>query len=221
MRTYNKKYHVADILGPIMIGPSSSHTAGACRLGLLARTIYGDTPTRVVCAMHGSFAHTYRGHGSDRALAGGLLGFQPDDARLIDALDLAKENGLDVSFEPIDLGAVHPNTVKIIFEGNDDPFYIIGSSVGGGAVEITNINGTEVRFTGEYPTLIFRYVDRIGMINTITNLVMVAGVSIASLNVTREDNIATMVLELDDPVVDFLIERCNSMQELLFFKCIQ
>ena len=115
--------NIFDIIGPVMIGPSSSHTAGACRLGLLARGILGQRPAKAEIILHGSFAHTYKGHGTDRALIAGLMGWQPDDARIPDALRIAAEEGMDFSFTPGDLGSMaHPNSV--LFRLTDEKVFL-------------------------------------------------------------------------------------------------
>lgn len=133
-----REYSVFDILGPIMIGPSSSHTAGAARLGKEARAIVGEDFKAVKFYLHGSFAETYKGHGTDRALVAGTLGMEPDDDHLKDALNIAKEKGIDVEFIPADLGTdKHPNTVKMVFimkDGTEKE--IVGSSIGGGNVQM-------------------------------------------------------------------------------------
>ncbi len=133
-----REYSVFDILGPIMIGPSSSHTAGAARLGKEAREIVGEDFKAVKFYLHGSFAQTYKGHGTDRALVAGILGMEPDDDHLKDALNIAKEKGIDVEFIPADLGTdKHPNTVKMVFimkDGTEKE--VMGSSIGGGNVQM-------------------------------------------------------------------------------------
>lgn len=133
-----REYSVFDILGPIMIGPSSSHTAGAARLGKEARNIVGEDFESVKFYLHGSFAETYKGHGTDRALVAGTLGMEPDDDHLKEALDIAKEKGIDVEFIPADLGIdKHPNTVKMVFTMKDGSKQeIMGSSIGGGNVQM-------------------------------------------------------------------------------------
>lgn len=192
-----RELDVFDILGPVMIGPSSSHTAGAVRLGNVAALIYNRKPKKVDFYLHGSFAKTYRGHGTDLALVAGMLGFSPDDERIKDAFALAKEEGIEVHFHEADLGYVHPNTVKILFEDDKGSFYVIGSSLGGGTIKIIDINGAEVALHADYPTLVLQYPDKVGVINRISSIMATAGVNIASMKVTRRQKEATMVLELD------------------------
>ncbi len=127
-----KDYGIFDILGPVMIGPSSSHTAGATRLGKMAREIADNTFYKVTFYLHGSFAKTYKGHGTDRALVAGILGMEPSDERIRDSLNIAKEKGIQIEFIEKDLGYEHPNTVKIVFSYYDkEDYYIVGSSIGG------------------------------------------------------------------------------------------
>ncbi|MGH7444240.1 MAG: serine dehydratase beta chain, partial [Longimicrobiales bacterium] len=129
-----------DILGPVMVGPSSSHTAGACRLGLMARAILGGTPTRAHIRLHGSFAATGDGHGTKRAIVGGLIGLPPDDLRLREAFAEAEDAGLEWSFENVDLGEeAHPNTVVIDLERDGESVEVRGASIGGGRIEVTEL----------------------------------------------------------------------------------
>ncbi len=211
-----KNYGVFDILGPIMIGPSSSHTAGAARLGKVSKDIVRSDFNSVTFYLHGSFAKTYEGHGTDRALVGGILGMEPDDEGIINALETAGEKGLDIVFKEANLGYTHPNTVKIVFGyENGEDYYIVGSSIGGGNIIITDINGTLIEFTGEFPTLLIKYADTKGAINRITSVISEKEINIASLKVSRDDNIATMVLEADSPIEPEVIENINKLKEIM------
>src|SRR3712207_269677 len=148
---------ILDIIGPVMVGPSSSHTAGACRLGLLARNLVGGTPQRARVELHGSFARTGEGHGTDKAIVGGLMGFRPDDERLRTALEIAEHEGLDYRFEKTTLGEeseVHPNTVRISVEREGRESVMVGSSLGAGRVLVTEIDGYPVEVTGGYNTIV-------------------------------------------------------------------
>jgi L-serine dehydratase len=193
-----------DIIGPVMVGPSSSHTAGACRLGLLARGLVGGTPQRAVLELHGSFARTGEGHGTDKALAGGLLGFRPDDERIREALEIAEREGLDYRFEKTSLGdderEVHPNTVRITLERGDDKAQIVGSSLGAGRVLVTQIDGFPVELTGNFHTLVLEAEDRKGSVAAITGVLAVHEVNIATFRLTRKERggDAFMVIECDD-----------------------
>ncbi len=151
-----------DMIGPVMVGPSSSHTAGACRLALLARHLLGEKPKRVEFGLHGSFAKTGRGHGTHLALAAGVLGLRPDDERLKESLALAEREGVEVVFKEVELGDVHPNTVRMVLEGEKERLTVTGSSLGGGVVRVFEVDGFEVRITGAAPTLVVKNVDTPG-----------------------------------------------------------
>lgn len=217
-----KKYEMFEILGPIMIGPSSSHTAGAARIGKMCRDIYGKEAEKVTFCLHGSFQTTYEGHGSDRALVGGILGMEPDDENLVNSLNIAKEKGLDFKFIPEDLGFVHPNTIKVIFHEEDGKdFYVTGSSIGGGKIEIIDINGIKIKFTGEFPTIIAEYQDKFGMIAAIALVLTRNNISIANLSVNRTDNLAQMVMELDQRFNDDVVKSIKAIPEIIRLIAIQ
>lgn len=216
-----KNYSVFDILGPVMIGPSSSHTAGAARIGKIARELADKDFNGVSFYLHGSFAKTYKGHGTDKALVAGILGMEPSDERIKHSFELAEKNNIQIEFLEEDLGYVHPNTVKIVFHYEDkEDFYVIGSSVGGGNVTITNINGNEVSFTGDYPTILVKYKDRKGVISEISTILAKHHMNIATMNVTRENKIATMVMELDNPITDKIEEEISSIDEIIYITTI-
>lgn len=212
-----KNYGVFDVLGPVMIGPSSSHTAGAARLGKIGREIADDLFYKVTFCLHGSFAKTYKGHGTDRALVAGVLGMDPSDERIKRSLNIAKDKGIDIEFVEADLGYVHPNTVKIVFHYKDkDDYYIIGSSIGGGNILITNINGNRVEFTGDYPTILIKYKDQKGSISRISSILSNEDINIATMKVSREGKIATMVMEIDSPIKDKIIDSISSLDEIIY-----
>jgi L-serine dehydratase len=192
-----------DIIGPVMVGPSSSHTAGACRIGLLARCLVGGTPHRARIELHGSFARTGEGHGTDKAIVGGLMGFRPDDERLRDALEIAEREGLDYRFEKTTLGEdgdVHPNTVRITVERDRRTAVMVGSSLGAGRVLVTNIDGYPVEVTGNYHTVVLVAEDIPGSVARIAGILADHGLNIATLKLTRKERggDAFMVIELDD-----------------------
>lgn len=194
---------VFDILGPIMVGPSSSHTAGAARLGKVARAVAGEKVVDVKFILHGSFAKTYKGHGTDKALVAGILGMKPDDERLRASLLLAKQEGLNYEFIETDLGDYHPNTVKFIMTGESgNTCEVLGSSIGGGSIEIVEVNGKGASFTGAYPTLITCHDDKPGTVNKVTNILYENQVNIAFMNVSRTQKgmDATMTLEIDSKI---------------------
>ena len=196
-----------------MVGPSSSHTAGALRLGLLARGVLGCTPERARVGLHGSFATTYRGHGTDRAVAAGLLGMAPDDPRIPGSLAVARQEGLDLSFEPADLGPdAHPASLAFDLEAAGEKATMIGASVGGGSVQVTEVNGREVELTGRYDTLIVMARDIPGTTAAITRLLAEDGVNIAFLEVSREKRgrEATMLIQADHAIPDGVVEAIQA-----------
>lgn len=212
-----RNYSVFDILGPIMIGPSSSHTAGAARLGKIGREIAGDFFYKVTFYLHGSFAKTYKGHGTDRALVAGILGMDPSDERIKSSLNIAKEKGIEIEFVESDLGYVHPNTVKIMFYyKNKENYYIIGSSIGGGNILITNIDGNDVEFSGDYPTILIKYKDQKGSISRISSILSREDINIATMKVSREGRVATMIMEIDSPINDNLINNISKLDGIIY-----
>ena len=190
-----------DIIGPVMVGPSSSHTAGACRLGLLARNLVGGTPQRARVELHGSFARTGEGHGTDKAIAGGLMGFRPDDERLRDALDIAQGEGLDYAFEKTTLADdAHPNTARITVERDDRHAVMTGASLGAGRILVSEINGYAVEVSGAYNTIVLIAEDVKGSVAAIATVLAEHGINIANLRLTRKQRggDAFMVIEVDD-----------------------
>lgn len=198
-------HSVFEVVGPVMIGPSSSHTAGAVRLGGLARAVFGGTPARARITLHGSFASTGRGHGTDLALVAGLLGYAPDDERIRTADRHAKDAGLEVTFVDEDLGDVHPNTARIAMSANDGRTVVVqGSSIGGADVVLTGIDDFDVSISGELPVLVVEHNDRPGVVASVSAILAEHGANIASMEVSRERRgaRALMVLETDHPVDD-------------------
>jgi L-serine dehydratase len=203
-----------DIIGPVMVGPSSAQTAGACRIGLLARGLVGGTPERATIELHGSFARTGEGHGTDKAIVAGLLGFRPDDERIRDALGIAEREGLAYTFEKTKLGeegVTHPNTARLTLSRADREAQIIGSSLGAGRILISQINGFPVEVTGNFRTVVLVAEDIRGSIATIARILADGGVNIANLRLTRKQRggDAFMVIDLDDvPPPRILDEVC-------------
>lgn len=209
-----KDYSVFDIIGPRMIGPSSSHTAGAARLGKVARKISGSDIKKVVFILYGSFAKTYKGHGTDRALVAGILGMEPNDPELSKSMEIAKRRNVEYDFIKSDQETAHPNTVKMIIINEDNKINeIVGSSIGGGNILITQINGLDVEFTGEYPTLVIRHIDKPGVIADVTSLLEEFGINIAFMKVFRQSRgkDAFMLIEIDGSVPQTAIERIKSL----------
>ena len=185
-----------------MVGPSSSHTAGACRIGLLARGLVGGTPEKAKLELHGSFARTGEGHGTDKALVGGLMGFRPDDERLRTALEIAEKEALDYRFEKTTLDEnSHPNTVRLTLERGDRSATMIGSSLGAGRVLVSEIDGFPVEFTGNHDTVVLVAADVKGSIARIASILSERSINIATLRLSRQHRggDAFMVIEVDDP----------------------
>lgn len=212
-----KTVGVFDILGPIMVGPSSSHTAGAARLGKVARSIADGDIKEVTFLLHGSFGKTYKGHGTDRALVAGILGMEPSDLRLRDSLNIAKEQGIEIIFKETDLGDANPNTVKFLITGKKGKKYeMVGSSIGGGSIEVSEVNGEKVEFTGAYPTIIISHVDVPGVVSNVTSLLYDHAINIAFMKVFRSQKgkEATMVFEVDNNITDGIIDEIKVMESI-------
>ncbi len=194
---------ILDIIGPVMVGPSSSHTAGACRLGLIARDLVAGTPQTALIELHGSFARTGEGHGTDKAIVGGLLGFRPDDERLRDSLGIMEKEGLEYRFEKTSLGSepdVHPNSVRITVNRDHREHVMLGSSLGAGRIKVSQIDGYPVEVDGSHHTIVLVAEDVKGSMARITAILSEADVNIATLRLTRKHRggDAFMVIELDE-----------------------
>ncbi len=202
------EFSAFEVLGPVMVGPSSSHTAGACKIANTAGKICEKDFTSVEFLLHGSFACTYKGHGTDKALVGGILGYQPDDARLCNSFDHAKEAGLNYSISTVDLGeSYHPNSVKIVFHYADRPDeFVIGSSIGGGAIVICNVNGIDIEFRGLFPTILLQYEEQEGVIAYVSSILSGNRYSIESINTRKNTltNIVTLTIEVNKDISDFV-----------------
>ena len=209
---------VFDIVGPVMIGPSSSHTAGAVRLGLMAGKILGEKAVKAEILLHGSFAQTYRGHGTDKALIGGIMGFEPEDGRLREALEIATESGLEYSFKPVDIPEAHPNTAVLILTGEKGrQVRVEGASIGGGNIRISRIGDFEVYLTGKYPALVVVHKDRPGVINMVTTVLARYKINIAYMKVSRKirGQEAMMILETDEELSTEVVETCSEIPRIL------
>ena len=209
------KYNsVFEIIGPVMVGPSSSHTAGAARLGRMARYLCGGEIARVDFLLHGSFEQTYHGHGTDKALLAGIMDIDSADYRLRDAFAIADSIGLLYSFTGADLGDVHPNTVKCnITTKDNETISVTGSSIGGGNVVITCIDGIHVYFTGENPILVTKHKDTPGVVSNITYQLYRNSINIGNMRVNRIEHTdtAAMYIELDGKINQSLL---SSIREI-------
>ncbi|WP_186577509.1 L-serine ammonia-lyase, iron-sulfur-dependent subunit beta [Aquibacillus kalidii] len=199
---------VFDIMGPIMIGPSSSHTAGAAKIGKAARTLFGKEPNWIEIFLYGSFAKTYRGHGTDVALVGGILDFNTDDQRIPDSLEIAESKGIKINFHQDEAAVEHPNTVRIKLGDGNDQLELVGISIGGGKVEITELNGFELHLSGNHPAILVMHNDRFGAIASVAQILAKHEINIGRMEVSRKDigKEAIMIIELDENI-DSYIER--------------
>lgn len=210
--------NVFDMIGPIMIGPSSSHTAGAVRLGKVARKILNDTVVRADIELSGSFAKTYRGHGTDKALVAGIMGMQSDDERIRRSLAIAEEEGIAYSFHEVDIPDAHPNTARISLVGASGVTAVVqGASIGGGNILISDINGMQVSFTGQYNTLIILHYDKPGTIAAVTNFMAYSEVNIGNFRLSRphKGGEAVMTIEVDDDVTDALLQSLRILPNII------
>ena len=210
-----REISVFDVVGPNMIGPSSSHTAGALRIALMAGKISKGKPKKVKFILYGSFAMTYKGHGTDKALIGGLLGMNVDDSRLRDSLRLAAEAKLEYSFYNADVRGAHPNTVILDVDGDDGRhIQVQASSVGGGEIVVNAIDGLEAGFSGHENTLVITHHDTPGMIASISGELAAANLNIATMRVFRRSvgGDAMVALELDGSADTELIARLSALQ---------
>ena len=217
-----KKSTLFDIISPVMIGPSSSHTAGAVRLGLLAKNIYKNTPKKVVFKLYNSYAHTGKGHGTEKGLLAGVLGLSVDDRRIknIFESDIAKK--IDYSFEYYDNFKYHPNAVEMIFDG-ENKMFIAGESVGAGEVAIRKIDDFNVKLTGKYNTLILVYKDMPGMISQVTSILQSKNINIASLICDRnaKGKEASMIISIDGNIDSSVVETVEEIPEVYFVSYVE
>lgn len=199
-----------DIIGPVMVGPSSSHTAGAVKIGNVAHRLLGCPVGRAEIYLHGSFLSTGKGHGTDKALVAGLLGFGVDDPRIAESFRLADEAGMAYRLSGIDLGDVHPNSVLLALTGTDGhTLRMTAASVGGGSILVTQIDGLDVSFSGDSPTLIISNQDRPGQVNQVASLLGLKSINVADMQLHRaqKGGCAIMVLECDQEVPTDVTDR--------------
>ena len=200
---------IFDIMGPIMVGPSSSHTAGAVRIGLITRRLLGSQPIGAELTLHGSFAATGSGHGTDRALIAGLLGMEPDDPRIPQSYELAEEENLTFRFCNGVLKDAHPNSVQIRAMDRDfKRITVVAASLGGGRIKVTSVDGLPAVFSAEKNTLIIRHQDRVGQVAVIVDLLSACNVNIASMQLfrTAQGGEAILIIESDDPIAPAAVE---------------
>ncbi len=215
-----------DILGPIMIGPSSSHTAGASRIGFIARRLLGETPRQAVITLYNSFARTHKGHGTDCAIMGGILGFAPDDERIKDAFEIARAKGLKWQFKfHGDAERFHSNAARLRLIGENNQIEIVGASLGGGRIKIEEIEGFAVEFTAQLDTLVVIAEDIPGSIQRISSIIAESKVNIAQMFVSRNKNqkppMASMVIELDNPLPMSCVSAISALGWVKFARLIE
>jgi L-serine dehydratase len=209
---------IFDILGPVMVGPSSSHTAGAVRIGLMARLLLKERPVYADIGFCGSFAATYLGHGTDRAITAGLLGMQPDDIRIPSSLLFAHEMGLKIFFSKLDLQDAHPNTVVLTLLGAAGKRIVVqASSIGGGRIMINKIDGIDVNFNAEMPTLIVHNSDQPGHVAHVTTLLYKNKINIATMQLYRNERggYAVMVLETDQCIPPLIVDKIQKLEGVI------
>ncbi|MBA4538105.1 L-serine ammonia-lyase, iron-sulfur-dependent, subunit beta [Bacillus aquiflavi] len=190
---------VFDIIGPVMIGPSSSHTAGAARIGRVARELFGREPKWANISFYGSFAETYKGHGTDVAIVGGLLDFDTFDERIIKAIEIARSRGIIIQFREEEAIPNHPNTARIVIGDEDGELNLVGISIGGGKIEIIELNGFELKLSGHHPALLVVHNDRFGTIANVSNVLAKYEINIGHMEVSRKEKgkLALMTIEVD------------------------
>ena len=192
-----------DIVGPVMVGPSSSHTAGAVRIGQVSRHLLGESVKEAKILLHGSFLATGKGHGTNMALVAGLMGMKPDDNRIPDSLNIAKERGMQVTFGVSDLKEAHPNTAQLRLTGvTGRKLEVVGESIGGSRINIAKIDGIDTNFSGDYPTLVVHNIDQPGHVSEVTSMLAHKSVNIAAMQLYRSNRggEAVMVVECDQEV---------------------
>ncbi|MGE7186398.1 L-serine ammonia-lyase, iron-sulfur-dependent subunit beta [Peribacillus sp. NPDC006672] len=211
------KYRSAfDIIGPVMIGPSSSHTAGAARIGRVARTLFGKQPKKAIISLYGSFAKTYRGHGTDVAVVGGILDFDTDDERIPTSLTMAEEAGMEVTFTIEDTVMDHPNTVKIRLFDEDKEIELVGISIGGGTIEITELNTFKLKLSGEHPAILVVHNDVFGIISSVSTVLANHEINIGHMEVSRKEKgqMALMVIEVDQKIKGDIMKEIEGLENV-------
>jgi L-serine dehydratase len=214
---------IFDILGPVMIGPSSSHTAGASRIGYIARQLLRDEPQKAIITLYNSFAKTHKGHGTDKAIIGGILGFGPDDARIRDSHELAQNAGLEWEFKFVgDHARFHSNTARVKLIGKrGGKLEVVGASLGGGRIRIQEIEGFRVDFNAQTFTVVIIAEDVPGSIQHISGAIAHKGVNIANMFVSRSGSLANMVIELDQSVQEDTLQQIELFRWVRFARQVE
>lgn len=210
--------NVFDIIGPVMIGPSSSHTAGAVRLGRVAWKVLEDEPAKIDIQLAGSFAETYKGHGTDKALLAGCMGMHSYQREIRDALKIADEKGISYSFTPVNIPGAHPNTAIIHITGKSGKeVNVKGASIGGANIEVEEVNGMAVMFTGQHDTYLVRHYDTTGVIAAVTNYMMFEGLNISNFRLSRKSKggEALMMIEVDGSAPKEILEHLAELPNVI------
>lgn len=200
-----------------MIGPSSSHTAGAARIGRVARSLFGREPKWATISLYGSFAETYKGHGTDVALIGGILDYDTDDKRIIQALDIANEKGIKVSFSEEDAIPDHPNTARVFIGDENGELELVGISIGGGKIEITELNGFKLKLSGHHPAILVVHNDRFGAIASVATVLAKHEINIGHMEVSRKEvgKLALMTIEVDHNIENVVLHEIENLPNIL------
>ncbi|OWZ84596.1 L-serine ammonia-lyase, iron-sulfur-dependent subunit beta [Natranaerobius trueperi] len=215
---------VFEVLGPIMIGPSSSHTAGACRLGLMARQILQGEPVKATIYLHESFQKTRKGHGTEVAILGGILGITPDDERLRKSKEISISKGVEYQFLEKELKGQHPNSCQIsLTSKNGKHLSVTGSSIGGGQISISQIDDFSVNLSGQYNAILTKHKDRPGIINRVTKMISSKGINIAYMQIsrTKKGDSASLIAETDEPITDNIQKELESHDDIYQVKVIR
>lgn len=215
--------NVFDIIGPVMVGPSSSHTAGAVKIGYVSRKLLAESLKKAEILLYGSFLATGRGHGTTLALVAGLLGMKTDDSRIPDSMRIAEERGIEITFGEAELRDAHPNSVQLILTGIDGrKLEVVGESIGGSRINIAGIDGISTNFSGDYPTLIVHNLDQPGHVAEVTSMLAHKSVNIATMQLYRASRggYAVMVIECDQEVPKESIawlEHLEGVQKVTYY----
>lgn len=210
--------NIFDIMGPIMVGPSSSHTAGAARIGYVSRQLLGENLKKAEILLHGSFAATGKGHGTDKAIVAGLMGMMPDDERIPDSFDIAKSQGIELSVGEALLKTEYANACLLNLESvNGRSLSIMAASLGGGRISIEQIDGIDTHFSGDYPTLIVHNLDQPGHVAEVTSTLAHKSVNIATLNLYRDKRggYAVMIVETDQDIPETAIKWIEHLEGVI------
>ena len=207
---------VFDIIGPVMIGPSSSHTAGAARIGRVARNLFRREPKWATISFYGSFAKTYKGHGTDVAIVGGILDYDTFDERIIESIKVAKKKGIKIKFQEEEAITDHPNTARIRMGDEQGEIELVGISIGGGKVEIIELNGFELKLSGHHPAILVVHDDRFGAIASVSNVIAKHQLNIGHMDVSRKEKgqMALMTIEVDQPIDEAVINELTSLPNI-------